>query len=241
MSEITVGASASIAALTREFETIAHNLANVSTVGYKRKSNAFSVSLDPQESYSPGATDLESLYDFSQGPMVETGRPLDFALYGKGFFKVETPEGPLYTRNGMFSRNQNGQIVDSVGRLVAGQSGPITIPDNIANSQLYVSSDGTIRAGNTVIGKLELVDFADDEGKLVPTGDSAYRMPDASIEPLKAERVVVKQKFQEASNVKIIEELVDMIFVNRLYQANMKSITAEQEATGSLMGVAMGL
>jgi flagellar basal body rod protein FlgG len=86
-----------------------------------------------------------------------------------------------------------------------------------------------------------LVDFADNESKLVPTGDSGYRMPDASIEPLEAERLVVKQKFQEASNVKIIEELVDMIFVSRLYQANMKSITAEQEATGSLMGVAMGL
>jgi flagellar basal body rod protein FlgG len=241
MSELTVGASANIAALTREFETIAHNLANVSTVGYKRKSNAFSVSLDPQESYSPGATDLEALYDFSQGPVVETGRPLDFALYGKGFFKLETPEGPLYTRNGMFSRDQNGQIVDSVGRLVAGQSGPITIPNNIANSQLYISSDGTISAGNTVVGQFMLVDFADDESKLVPTGDSAYRMPDASIQPLEAERLVVKQKFQEASNVKIIEELVDMIFVNRLYQANMKSITAEQEATSSLMGAAMGL
>jgi flagellar basal-body rod protein FlgG len=173
--------------------------------------------------------------------MVETGRPLDFALYGKGFFKVETPEGPLYTRNGMFSRDHNGQIVDSVGRLVSGQSGPITIPNNIANSQLYVSSDGTISAGNTVIGKFTLVDFADNESKLVPAGDSAYRMPDASVVPLEAERLVVKQKFQEASNVKIIEELVDMIFVNRLYQANVKSITAEQEATGSLMSVAMGL
>ena len=74
MAELTTGANASIAALTREFETIAHNLANVSTVGYKRKSNAFSMSLDPQESYSPGAVDIDSLFDFSQGPMVETGR-----------------------------------------------------------------------------------------------------------------------------------------------------------------------
>jgi flagellar basal body rod protein FlgG len=158
MSELTTGASASIAALTREFETITHNLANVSTVGYKRKSNAFSISLDPQESYSPGTVDLDSLFDFSQGQMVETGRPLDFALYGK----------------------------------------------------------------------------------LVPTGDSCYRMPDASIAPIEAERLVVKQKFQESSNVKIIEELVDMIFVTRLYQANMKSITAHGEASASLMSLAMG-
>lgn len=240
MSELTTQVSTSIAALTREFETITHNLANVSTVGFKRKSNAFSISIDTEEPYSPGTVDLDSLFDFSQGNIVETGRPLDFALFGKGFFAIETPEGPLYTRNGMFSTNPNGQIVDSVGRIVAGESGPITIPNNIGISQLHVSSDGTISAGGTPIGKFRLVDFGDDASKLVPTGDSCYRMPDASVEPLEAENLVVKQKFQEASNVKIIEELVDMIFVTRLYQANMKSITSQQEASASLMSLAMG-
>ena len=240
MSGLTSQVSTSIAALTREFETITHNLANTSTVGFKRQSNAFSVSLDAKEPYSPGTTDLESLFDFSQGDMVETGRPLDFALFGKGFFAIETPEGPLYTRNGMFSTDQDGQIVDSVGRIVAGESGPITIPNNIGLSQLHVSSDGTISAGSTPIGKFMLVDFGDYEGNLVPTGDSCYRTSDASIAPVEAENLVVRQKFQESSNVKIIEELVDMIFVTRLYQANMRSITAQQEVSGSLMSLAMG-
>ncbi len=240
MSELTTEVSASIAALTREFETITNNLANTSTVGFKRQSNAFSISIDTEEPYSPGTVDLDSLFDFSQGDMVETGRPLDFALFGKGFFTIETPEGVLYTRNGMFSQDQNGQIVDSMGRIVAGESGPISIPNNIGPSQLSVSSNGTISAGGTRIGKFILVDFEDNQGKLVPTGNSCYRMPDASIEPVEAERLVVKQKFQEGSNVKIIEELVDMIFVNRLYQANMKSITSEQEASASLMSLAMG-
>ena len=86
----------------------------------------------------------------------------------------------------------------------------------------------------------QVLHFAEDQGKLVPTGNSCYRMPDASIEPVEAERLVVKQKFQEGSNVKIIEELVDMIFVNRLYQANMKSVTSQQEASASLMSLAMG-
>lgn len=240
MSELTTEVSESIAALTREFETITHNLANTSTVGFKRKANAFSISIDTEEPYSPGTVDLDSLFDFSQGGMVETGRPMDFALYGKGFFAIETPEGPLYTRNGMFSTDQDGQIVDSVGRIVAGESGPITIPNTIGLSQLHVSSDGSISAGGTAIGKFKLVDFGDNQGDLVPTGDSCYRMPDASIEPVKAENLVVRQKFQESSNVKIIEELVDMIFVTRLYQANMKSITSEQEASASLMSLAMG-
>lgn len=240
MAELASEASASIAALTREFETITHNLANVSTVGFKRKSNAFSISLDPQHEYSPGSVDPDSAWDFSQGDMVETGRPLDVALFGKGFFVIETPEGPLYTRNGMFGMDQNGQLVDSIGRAVAGQNGPITIPNNIGISQLHISSDGAISAGNTSIGKLSIVDFGNDEGKLVPTGNSCYRMPDATIEPVEAQRMVVKQKFQEASNVKIMEELVDMIFVTRLYEANVKSINSQQEASASLMSLAMG-
>jgi flagellar basal-body rod protein FlgF len=242
MSAITDLVSTSIDALTQEFDVIAHNLANVSTVGYKRRCNAFSKSLEAQdaESYSPGTIDLNSIFDFSQGSIVETGRPLDFALHGKGFFVIETPEGPLYTRNGTFITNQNSQIVDSQGRIVAGQAGPITIPGNVGNSQISVSNDGTISAGEIAIGKFRLVDFNDNQNKLVPTGDSCYRMPDVNIQPTDAQNIIVKQGYQEASNVQIIDELVDMILVSRLYEANMDSLTAEQQASGSLMSVAMG-
>lgn len=242
MSGIIDQVTTSIDALTQEFDIIAHNLANVSTVGFKRRCNAFSKSLEAQnaESYSPGTIDLNSVFDFSQGSIVETGRPLDFALHGKGFFVIETPEGPLYTRNGTFQTNQTGQIVDSQGRIVAGQAGPITIPSNVGISQLNVSSDGTISAGEIAIGKFRLVDFNDNEDKLVPTGNSCYRMPDENIQPIEAEHIVVKQKYQEASNVQIIDELVDMILVSRLYEANMKTLTATAETSSSLMSVAMG-
>jgi len=242
MSAITDQVSTSIDALTREFEVITHNLANASTVGFKRRCNAFSKTVEGQniETYSPGTIDLNSVFDFSQGGITETGRPLDFGLYGKGLFRMETPDGPLYTRNGTFQTNQNGQIVDSLGRVVTGQAGPITIPNNVAISQLSVSSDGTISAGGVAIGKFAVVDFGDNENKLVPAGDSCYQMPDASIVPVAAEQIVVKQGYQEASNVKVIDELVDMILVSRLYEANMKAITAEKEASGSLMSVAMG-
>jgi flagellar basal body rod protein FlgG len=242
MSAITDQVSTTIDALTQEFNIIAHNLANVSTVGFKRRCNAFSKSLEAQdpESYSPGTIDLNSVFDFSQGSIVETSRPLDFALHGKGFFVIETPEGPRYTRNGTFSTNQNSQIVDSLGRIVAGQAGPITIPANIGISQLNVANDGTISAGEIAIGKFRLVDFNDNENKLLPTGDSCYLMPDPNIQPTEAQNIIVKQGYQEASNVQIIDELVDMILVTRLYEANMDSITAEQQASGSLMSVAMG-
>jgi len=247
MSEVTAQISSSIDALTREFDIIAHNLANVSTVGYKRRCNAFSKSLEAQgtglQTYSPGSIDLNSVFDFSQGSIVETGRPLDLALYGKGFFVIETPEGPLYTRNGVFLTNQNGQIVDSGGRIVAGEAGPITIPGGVVLSQLNVSSDGSISAGDTAIGKFKLVDFQDNENKLVPAGESCYSAgggPEQDVTPVAAENIVVKQRYQEASNVKMIDELVDMLMVSRLYEANMKFVAAQEEASSSILSVAMG-
>jgi flagellar basal-body rod protein FlgG len=84
------------------------------------------------------------------------------------------------------------------------------------------------------------VDFKDDENKLVSVGEGCYRMPEANIVPVAAENITVKQGYQEASNVKIIDELLDMILVSRLYEANMKSLSAQTEATSSLLNVAMG-
>jgi flagellar basal body rod protein FlgG len=244
MSDITTQVSSTIDALTQEFNIITHNLANVSTVGYKRICNAFSKSLEARkqgiEEYIPGEIDLNSAIDFSQGSVVHTGRPLDFALYGKGFFVIETPEGPLYTRNGIFLINQNGQIVDSQGRIVSGQGGPITIPAGIGQSQINVSSDGSISAAGTAIGKFSLVVFGDNENQLIPAGGNCFLMLQADIQPVTAENIVVKQGYQEASNVQMIDELVDMIMVTRLYEANMQTVSATNEASSSILGVAMG-
>ncbi len=244
MAEIIDQAIPSIDALTQEFYIITHNLANVSTVGYKRMCNAFSRVLEAQgvgeETYSPGEIDLNSAFDFSQGNIFETGRSLDFALYGKGFFLIETPEGPLYTRNGMFQINPNGQIVNSEGNIVAGEGGPITIPAGVGLSQLNVSSDGSISVEGTAIGKFRFVDFKDDENKLVPAGSSCFLMPDPEVVPVAAENIVVKQGYQESSNVTLVDELVDMIMVSRLYEANMKLVSAQSTASSSIINVAMG-
>ncbi len=235
--------SASVDALLQDFDIIAHNLANVSTAGYKRRCSVFTETLKAQqagaEEQTEGAVTSEAVFDFSQGHIIETGRPLDFALFGKGFFVIETPEGPLYTRNGTFHVNQNSQIVNSDGKIVAGQAGPITVPTTIGASQLNVTGDGSIGAAGTAIGKFRLVDFADNQGKLVPVGAGCYRMPE-DIQAIVAENIVVKQGYQEASNVKMIDELVNMIIVSRLYEANMKFITAQKEASSSILSVATG-
>jgi len=243
MSEIAAQISSTIDGLTREFDIIAHNLANASTVGYKRRCNTFSQSLVTQEAGTKAETgseaDLYATFDFSQGSLIETGRSLDFALCGKGFFVIETPDGALYTRNGIFRLDPNGQIVDSAGRIVAGEAGPISIPRGAGLSQISVSSDGRISAAGVPAGRFKLADFKDKEGELLAAGFNCFHAPETAV-PQSPENATVKQGFQESSNVQLVEELVDMIMVSRLYEANMKFMSVGQDTSESLMSVAMG-
>jgi len=242
MSDIAAQISSTIDGLTREFNIISHNLANVNTIGYKRRCNAFSQSLAGKGAATTGSGDLATLkttFDFSQGGLTETGRSLDFALCGEGFFVIETPEGPLYTRNGMFRLDKNGQIVDSAGRTVAGESGPISVPQGVVPSQISVSSDGNIKAAGALIGKFRLVNFKGDNGELVPAGLNSFQAS-GEMKPEATKNLIVKQGFQENSNVQMVEELVDMIMVSRLYESNMKFMSVGKETSKSLMSVAMG-
>lgn len=243
MTDIASQISSTMDGLTREFETIANNLANVSTTGYKRRSNDFSKSLAAQlgqdDAGNADSAGVKSIIDFSQGNTVETGRQLDFALCGKGFFVIETPDGPLYTRHGMFRLNQNGQLVDSSGRTVAGENGPITIPPDTDMSKLAVSTDGNINLNGVAAGKFKLVDFKDDEKKLVPAGENCFMAPNDA-KASAADKLVVKQGYQEQSNVQMMEELVDMIMVTRLYESNMRFTSTDKDNSKSILNVAMG-
>jgi flagellar basal-body rod protein FlgF len=145
----------------------------------------------------------------------------------------------LYTRNGTFGLNQNGQIVDSMGRIVAGEAGPITIGGDTATSQIHISSDGTVSANGQTFGKFRIVEFGENESKIMPAGGSCYAVP-KDVEPVRAQGTTARQGYLESSNVKMVEELVSMIMVSRLYEANMKFVTAEKETSNGLMSVAMG-
>lgn len=242
MSDMISQISSSINLLEQEFSIIAHNLANVSTVGYKRRCNEFAKTMRDQ---GIGLQDVpidestpRSSIDFTQGHLLETNRSLDVALDGKGFFVIETIDGPLYTRNGMFHLNRNGQIVNSRGQIVSGQNGPISVPQDISPSQVNISPDGSISAPGMPIGKFKLVDFKKDEYMLTPVGTGCFRAPD-SIKPGEPDKVVVRQGYQESSNVKMVDELVDMITVSRLYESNMKFAIAQKEVSSSIINVAM--
>jgi flagellar basal-body rod protein FlgF len=236
--------ASSIAALSQQYESITSNLANASTPAYKRRCTAFSQTLlsklrTPDAPVPPtGEVVGTQAIDFSQGHIIATGRALDVAIDGKGFMVVETPQGPLYTRNGTFRCDAQGMLVDHAGRPVAGEGGPIVLPAGTSSAQVTISDDGAVIAGGGEVGKLKLVEF-DDTSRLAPVGGSCYAAP-ADATPNAAVASRVQGGAQEASNVSVVEELTAMITVSRLYEANFKMIRTQDEQARNLLQVAMG-
>jgi flagellar basal-body rod protein FlgF len=245
MADSIEGLSSNIQALTQEYETVAQNLANMSTAGYKRTLTSFSrelssrLSKDPETLPEDSTIQTTGTRDFSQGSMIKTDRTLDMAIQGKGFFVVETPEGPLYTRNGAFQVQRDGRVVDMAGRNVAGADGPIIVPTTVGEQSISISPDGFLRSGDTAIGRFRVVDFGADEGRLTAKGFNCYSAPtDAVAAP--AANAVVHQGYQEASNVRSVEEMVSLMVVSRMYETNMNVLRKRQDYTRAIMTAANG-
>jgi flagellar basal-body rod protein FlgF len=184
-----------------------------------------------------GAVSGKLSLDLTQGNLVQTGRALDLALSGPGFFVLETPTGNLYTRHGVFQANAQGQLVDAAGRTVAGEGGPLMLT-NGASESINVASDGRIFAGKQELGKLRIVEF-EKSAEMEPVGQCAYQ-PRGKAAPAAAAKTTVQQGFQEASNVNVVDELVGLITVSRLYEANSKSIHSQDDRYKNIIQVAMG-
>ena len=147
-----------------QLDRISADIANANTAGYKTERVATAESQRPDfGKVLQTAIDVSAAPGISTsatGPIENTGRDLDVALEGKGFFVVDTPGGPRYTRNGQFSRRSDGTLVTADGLEVQGEQGPIVIP---TAGRVSFESDGTVRThdGAVVAGKLKIVDFGD--------------------------------------------------------------------------------
>lgn len=230
-------------ALMHEYETVSHNLANSTTSGFKRRVNSFSAELQRQQRLSEersllnGRINAEGSIDHSQGFLTRTERPLDVALEGNGFITLETPQGPLYTRNGALTINVLGQLVDVSGRLVAGQNGPIAIPRAVAESDLQINADGTVRAGEMELGRIRIVEFGEGTDLLNPAGDGCFRAP-ADLMPVEAAETRLRQGHRENSNVRIMQELTSLMTLSRLYEANINVLRKRRENSATILDVA---
>lgn len=221
-------------------EVITNNLANVNTSGFKKDRPIFSavqeaVSTEPITPETgvvapPAFSVLDRIVtDFSTGAFRTTGEPLDIAIEGKGFFAIETPAGVRYTRSGRFTLNEEQQIVNQMGYPVLGTGGAITLPPGTisVDARGRISVRGTESAAQPIeVDSLKIVTFS-EQSALTKVGGSLFEAPAGSA--VETPTVQVRQGAYEGSNVNVIEEMVAMIEVVRLYQAAQKAIQAADE------------
>lgn len=219
----------------RRMEATTNNLANANTVGYKKEgasSQAFDRELalkinDVSEGYrdrrigtlSMGVKIGETYRDYSQGSFRETEEPFDLAIDGKGFFNISYTnksgkEFTMYTRDGSFTLTKEGYLVTKDGDFVLGQGGPIVLP---TDAEVKIDELGNIYANGELTDRIKLTDF-EDYNHLEKFGENLYLPKDTAV--VVEEGVgFINQGYQEMSNVKVVNEMVDMIAIQRSYDA----------------------
>ncbi len=230
-------------ALTNEhrMNSIANNLANVNTTGYKREVLAFAdtmsfyahdVIMEPTQSIRSDkmfpdpmimarSRIATSQTDFSQGGMVHTGDSLDAALTTEGFFKVRTDSGDHLTRNGHFIKAGDGTLVNAMGQpILNATGGEITLPEG---RDINISFDGRVFVDNNEIAQLAVVGV-NDLNALEKVGGNMYRIKDgsAAVEEQLTEGMLVYQGYLEKANVEVVTEMVNMIETQRQFEAYQK-------------------
>ena len=189
-----------------KYNTIANNLANAATTGFKKSLIYCDQSLNAHQGLTTDS-----------GNMQHTGNPLDIALSGKGFFKISTPMGPQYTRNGRFHLDAMGMLVTSRGDPVMGSGGPIYID----GKQIVIDKNGGIQVDGTQADSLAVIRF-DDSVKLTQKGPYFAVGSDGANESVAGGETEVKQGFLEGSNVVVSEEMVRMIESLRNFESYQK-------------------
>jgi flagellar basal-body rod protein FlgG len=235
-----------------QIDTTANNIANVNTMGYKKSRAEFADLMYKVMTYAGTSTSDTTRSPtgvevglgvrptainkiFSEGSLKQTENPLDMAITGKGFFKIQLPSGAeAYTRNGSFKIDQNGTLVNSDGYTIIPE---VVIPEDAVN--ISVGADGIVsvtqagQAQSTQVGQISLTNFINPAG-LHAMGDNLFSETDSSGQPVEGTPGInglgtVRQGFVELSNVQLVVELTDLITAQRAYDANSKVITTSDE------------
>lgn len=218
-------------------DTIANNISNSNSAGYKSVNVALhgesmplasnGTSFDSQLGVEMVRADSRA--SMSKGLYVQSDDAMDCAIDGGGFFQVKYPDGSTHlTRNGRFHLNSDNQLATADGGVVQGESGAITLVSGAG--ELAVSPDGTVQQGTTQVGKLAVYSVTDPEA-LSPVGGGFIAKDGAGVEKMEDGHIL--QGYYEASNVSPMREMVSMIELSRAYEANSKSIQAQDSMMGS--------
>lgn len=218
--------------LRREMEIIANNIANMDTNGFKVESMIQKT--DPSEPAVTlgGPRPVKFVApdgvarDFGQGVLTRTGGELDMAIEGKGFFQVQTPQGPRFTRDGRFTTDTTGRLVTQGGHAVLDASGGEIII-NPEKGQVAVAADGSMSQGNEAVGKVGVYTFT-NPGALEKAGDNLFRNG-SNLAANPAAESKLRQGFLEGSNVRPVLEITRMVEVSRAYESTTKMMESEAE------------
>ena len=238
-------AAAGMLATNTAIDTLANNLANVNTVGFK--ANRLSYQTFPEMmlnkvennektaigSLVNGSQIYGSYVNFAPGGIQQTGNPLDLAIHGDGFFHVKSADGKSqYTRAGNFTVDSNGYLVTNSGEFVQGKSGNIQL--NMTNGPFTINSGGTISAKGQNVDQITVTRFQDNRA-LQKLTDNLYEATPAAQEATDSalgvgQSAMIQQGALETSNVNPVSELVNNIQGMRLYEALQKNIHMHNEA-----------
>jgi flagellar basal body rod protein FlgG len=217
-------------------DILSNNLANSNTGGFKLDREFYSLYQGEQAVPADGqqATTLPVIQkgwtDFQQGLVTPTGNPLDLALEGKGFFAVDGPSGPLYTRNGAFKLSPAGVLTTMEGYPVRGVTPPNQPPKKIqtvSQNPIQIAADGTVQQDGQTLGQIQVVDFT-DAGALSKMGSSYYRT-DPKVKANPAKDATVGQGKIENSNVAPAESAVRLVDLMRQYEMLQKAVNVAAE------------
>ncbi len=212
-------------------DQIANNLANMNTTGYKAsglflKTYQKYLENDQQQPDAVGSIKADAVnIDYSEGPMVQTGSPLDLSIKGSGFFTVMTADGPEYTRNGNFSLDSQGQIVTSDGSKVLGKGGFLQVDPRYP---VAVNENGEVVQQGQVRGMLRIADFPKPYA-MSRCGESRFKPVDETAPEQASGGYVVKEGYLETSNVSAVRNMVEMISSYRNFEADQKAVQAQDQ------------
>ena len=213
-------------------EILANNLANVSTTAFKRDDLSLvpdSVAMATRSANVtplPAGGSLLQWTDFSQGFVQGTGRVLDAAINGPGFFVVDTPAGPRYTRSGAFNVRPDGVLVGAGGMPILGRVGtPITLT---SSTNVHINAGGEVLENGRLVDTLRIVDFPKPY-RFLKEGDGLYAAIDLAVEPVDAQGFEVVGGALESSNVGTVQMMVTMIDVLRTYETAARALQSFED------------
>lgn len=213
--------------LRRELDIVANNVANADTTGFKVEQLMVGTEIGQRarnDAIRPSASfvlDKGVGRDFGQGALKQTGRSLDFAIEGEGaFFTVQSPTGPAYTRDGGFTTDAEGRLTTKQGLPVLVDGAEIVLDPQ--RGPVTVAQDGAISQEGLPVGRLTTVRF-DALAVLQKSGDGLYRNA-SNTQPIDAADVQIRQGMLEGSNVNTLQEITNLIEINRAYERVTKMI-----------------